>query len=157
MSKIYWDSCAWIAYLNKEERVEKPGGLPENRYRPCLNVMEAAKLGKCEIVSSVLSIAEACKVPKDPGMTLDLFQESLDRNYFLLESMYESTARKTKDMMIAGHAGLKLVDAMLLATAIEVEVSEFHTYDRKLLNLDGKLPQKSGGHLRICKPDAGDL
>ena len=32
LKRVYWDACAWIAYINQEKNVEKPDGSTENRF-----------------------------------------------------------------------------------------------------------------------------
>ena len=58
-------------------------------------------------------------------------------------------------LMTSGHAGLKPPDAVHVASAILGLASELHTYDDKLLKLDGKIARVDGGQLRICAPDVG--
>jgi hypothetical protein len=48
--------------------------------------------------------------------------------------------------------GLKPPDAAHLATALISNVDEMHTFDTKLLSLDGKLDKADGTKLKICKP-----
>jgi hypothetical protein len=43
---------------------------------------------------------------------------------------------------------------LIAAKAGKVEI-EMHTFDRKLLDLDGLLAMADGSKLKICKPDPG--
>jgi hypothetical protein len=62
--RVYWDACTWIALIQKEKiRDDKTGRLVEDREQMCRDVIEAAKKGKIEIVSSTLCLAEVCKHP----------------------------------------------------------------------------------------------
>jgi hypothetical protein len=54
--------------------------------------------------------------------------------------------------MLAGHPGLKLPDAIHLATACTANVDEFHTFDDRLLALDGVIDRLDGTRLIIKKP-----
>lgn len=49
--KVYWDSCAWIAFVNKEA----------GRYEQLKKVYDAAKRGQLEIWTSTFTYAEVYK------------------------------------------------------------------------------------------------
>lgn len=57
--------------------------------------------------------------------------------------------------MLAGHPKLKPADASHLAAAIVAGVDEMHTFDGRLLALDGQLDKLDGTKLTICKPGHG--
>ena len=114
-----------------------------------------AELGKLEIVSSMLSLAEVCWGPERSGAPFNLFRESLDRSYFELVPVNFVVGNAARVLMTEGYAGLKPPDAIHLATALVHGASELHTYDRKLLNLSGKIPQAADGYLKICQPIMG--
>lgn len=66
-----------------------------------------------------------------------------------------------RQKQIDGKPGLSVPDAIHLATAIQYEVNEFHTFDEKdsprsraLLPLNGNV---AGHNLVICKPHATQL
>jgi hypothetical protein len=50
---------------------------------------------------------------------------------------------------------LKPPDATHVATAAVSDVEEMHTFDDRLLALDGKVDKSDGTKLKICKPDPG--
>jgi hypothetical protein len=56
---------------------------------------------------------------------------------------------------MAGYSKIRPVDACHLASAALANVEEMHTYDVKLLALNGKLDKANGTKLRICTPDPG--
>ena len=56
-----------------------------------------------------------------------------------------------------GQAGLKPPDASHVATAAISNANEMHTFDKKLLDLDGLVTKADGTKMKICKPDVGDL
>ena len=63
---------------------------------------------------------------------------------------------RARELMMAGHFGLKPQDACHLATAAMTQnVSELHTFDRKLLDLSMKIEHADHTMLKICKPDPG--
>jgi hypothetical protein len=57
--------------------------------------------------------------------------------------------------MTSGHSGLKPPDAVHIATACISGVDEMHTFDDRLLGMDGIIDKSDGTKLKICKPDAG--
>lgn len=57
--------------------------------------------------------------------------------------------------MMGKHSGLKPPDATHLATALIANVDEMHTFDEKLLALDGRLTKSDRTMLKICKPAHG--
>jgi hypothetical protein len=54
--------------------------------------------------------------------------------------------------MLASHPGLKPPDAIHLGTACVANVDEFHTFDDRLLALDGMIDRSDGTRLIIKKP-----
>ena len=54
--------------------------------------------------------------------------------------------------MLAGHAGLKPLDAIHVATACIANADELHTFDDRLLALDGKIDKVDGTRPVIKKP-----
>ena len=50
---------------------------------------------------------------------------------------------------------MKPPDACHLATAALANVDEMHTFDRKLLDLNGLIDKLDGTKLKICKSDPG--
>jgi hypothetical protein len=65
-------------------------------------------------------------------------------------------AERVRDLMMAAYSKIKPADAVHLATAaISSDVEEMHTFDERLLRLDGLIDKADGRRLKICKPDAG--
>ena len=69
--RIYWDACAWIAFIAEEKASPLKGGGTENRYGMCLNILEAARKGRYEIVTSAFTLAEVCKSPEVVNSPID--------------------------------------------------------------------------------------
>ena len=57
--------------------------------------------------------------------------------------------------MQRGYSKLKPPDASHIAAAAIALVDEMHTFDDKLLGLDGRIDKGDGTTLRICKPSMG--
>jgi hypothetical protein len=55
-------------------------------------------------------------------------------------------------MQATGLARLKPADAVHLASAQRAKVSELHTFDDKILDLDNKIIGGDGNLLKICRP-----
>ena len=62
--RVYWDACAWIAFIAEERTIALKSGGVENRYGMCLNILEAARKGKVEIVTSAFTLAECLQKPR---------------------------------------------------------------------------------------------
>jgi hypothetical protein len=58
----------------------------------------------------------------------------------------------TAELAASGHPGLKPPDAIHLATACIANVEEFHTFDDRLLALNGVIDRLEGTRLVIKKP-----
>jgi predicted nucleic acid-binding protein len=153
-NRFYWDACAWIAFIQKET-VEPPGGQAEDRESMCRSVLIAAKAGKVESATSTLSLVEVCKDPASASEAASRFHEFLELEYVLLVTLDRAIGEKARELMQGGYSGLKPLGATHLATAIVANAHEMHTFDRKLLDLDGLLAKAGGLNLKICKPDPG--
>lgn len=151
--RVAWDACTWIAAISDETAL-LPGGGTEHRGALCRYTLGLAQQGSIEIATSGLSLAEVCKnkgVRSEDGDTLsDFFRNE----YILIVPVDRAVGTLARQIMQAGPEALKAPDAIHLATAIRALASEFHTFDRQLLQLDGKLEREGGGFLSICKPPA---
>jgi predicted nucleic acid-binding protein len=83
------------------------------------------------------------------------FHEFLKLEYVLLVTLDSAVSEKARELMQGGYSGLRPPDAIHIATAIVANAREMHTFDRKLLDLDGLLAMADGSKLKICKPDPG--
>jgi predicted nucleic acid-binding protein len=119
----------------------------------CRSVLIAAKAGKVEIATSTLSLAEVCKDPASASEAASRFHEFLMLEYVLLVTLDRAVGEKARELMQGGYSGPP--DAIHIATAIVATAREMHTFDRKLLDLDGLLAMADGSKLKICKPDPG--
>ena len=150
--RIYWDACAWIAYIAQEKRVLIQGDKFENRFAMCENVLKSAREGKWEIVTSAFTLAEVCKpgsVKSSPASNLPSF---FDRSYILTVPVDVSIGRRAQALQMSGLSKLTPPDAIHLASAQRSESTELHTFDAGLLALDGLISLPSGGSIKICKP-----
>lgn len=152
---VYWDACTWIAYMDQEKSVLQKDGPPENRFAKCLDVLNRASKGKLEIVTSAFTLAEVCKNPNIRDSPLDNLPGFFDRSYIVTVPVDMSIGRKAQHMQASGLVSLKPADSIHLASAIRAKVSELHTFDAKILALDGVIPGADGKPMKICKPSEG--
>ncbi len=153
--RIYWDACSWIATIQKE-KIYKDGVLTEDRDMLCRSVIEAAKQNKFEIVTSAFCLAEVCKNEVMRDQSPDKIAAYFENEYILLVALDTFVGARARDLMLARYAGLKPPDAIHVATAALVNAFEMHTFDDKLLGLNGKIDKLDGTKLTICKPQTGE-
>jgi predicted nucleic acid-binding protein len=149
--RIYWDSCVWIAFIAEEKDIPFKGGT-ENRYSMCLNILEAARKGKYEIVTSAFTLAEVCRSSKVVSSPIDNLPAFFEKSYILIVPIDLAIGRRAQSMQATGLARLKPADAVHLASAQRAKVSELHTFDDKILDLDNKIIGGDGNLLKICRP-----
>ncbi|KYK48146.1 hypothetical protein A1D31_00015 [Bradyrhizobium liaoningense] len=124
----------------------------------CRSVIEAAKRGKIEIVTSTLSLAEVCKHPdvRKPGKA-DQIAAFFEHDFILLVDVDVFVGERARELMLGGYSGLKPPDAAHIATAlITPGIEEMHTFDGALLNLHGKIDTEAGERLKISRPNTGE-
>jgi predicted nucleic acid-binding protein len=152
--RVYWDACVWLALILRE-KIPLPKSGIEDRDTMCRMVIEAAKKGSLEILTSTFCLVEVCKTPADKKITSDKLAEFFENDYILLTNLDRMVAERGRELMVR-HPGLKPPDAVHLATAaVSPGVEEMHTFDDRLLALDGAIDKADGTKLKICKPDAG--
>lgn len=152
--RVYWDACVWIALIQRE-KIPLPGGGTEDRETMCRMVIEAAKNGSLEILTSTFCLVEVCKTPSDKKGISDKLAEFFENDYILLTNLDRMVAERGRELMIR-FSSLKPPDAVHLATAaVSPGVEEMHTFDDRLLTLDGLIDKADGTKLKIRRPDAG--
>jgi len=131
--RVCWDACAWIALIQREKLRDSDGRVTEDRDLLCRTVIEEAKRGKIEIVTSALCLVEVCKGPDlkndDPQKIADFFEN----DYVLLVNIDKIVGERARELMMAGFSKLKPPDACHLATAaVAPNVTELHTFDEQV-------------------------
>jgi predicted nucleic acid-binding protein len=153
--RVYWDACAWIAYIAEERAVPVKGGSTENRFAMCLQVLTEAQKGNIEIVTSAFTLAEVCKSPEVVQSPLDNLPAFFEKSYILVVPVDLAIGRRAQTMQASGLVSLKPADTVHLASAQRARVTELHTFDDKILALDGKVLGSDGTPLKICRPTQG--
>lgn len=146
-----WDSCAWIAMIIQEQAPLKEGGV-EDRAKLCNHVIDLAAKKQLEIATSGLALAEVCKHDEVKAVDGDDLSDFFRNEYILVVAADRHVGTLARKFMQSGYAGLRPPDAIHLATAVVANAQALHTFDKKLLALDGKIEMPSGGVLKICKP-----
>jgi len=136
---FYWDSCVFLSYFNGEQhRLPTIEALLRNA-----NVDHSI-----EIVTSTISITEVAYAQVEQTGTLDPNVAAAmdtfwaDRTAVMLVDCHELIARQARNLMrTALQRGWKLKppDAIHLATAARMGVSEFNTYDSALFKYTNDL------------------
>jgi predicted nucleic acid-binding protein len=155
LQRIYWDACTWIAFIAEEKAIPTKSGNPENRYAMCLNILEAARKNRYEIVTSAFTLAEVCKSPEVVSSPVDNLAGFFERTYILVVPVDLSIGRRAQAMQASGLVNLKPADTVHLASAQRAKVTELHTFDDKILALDGKVLGADGSPIKICRPTQG--
>lgn len=153
--RIYWDACAWIAYINQEKEIPLSDGGVENRFAMCSEILRGAEDGKLEIVTSAFTLAEVCKSPEVRDSPIDHLPSFFERSYIFLVPVDMAIARRAQNIQTSGVFNLKPPDAVHLASAQRASVRELHTFDGRVLDLDGQLAGSDGKQIKICKPSEG--
>ncbi len=141
--------------IQQEKIQNDKGQITEDRYSMCRSVVQVAEKGQIEIATSTLSLAEVNKNPAGTKPGEDKIAAYFERDYVLLVNLDTAVGERARVLMQSGFAGLRPADACHLATAITASVEEFHTFDTRLLNLNGIITKLDGTKLVICKPDPG--
>lgn len=145
---VYWDACVFISKIQ---------GDPD-RIDIIEELVGLAKKEKLIIATSVITEGEVIRWPShgatDPHPDADQLIDDFFKNPWIL--------RRTVDGAIMGHVrrlraankGLRLPDAIHVATALRYSVSCLHTYDHDdLIKRSGKLSLDGKSFLKISKPE----
>lgn len=137
--RVYWDANVFLAYVNGE-----PDRLPVIDA-----LLDESRRGNIIIVTSMVSMtevayatAEKLQQSLDPEVEEAINNLFADREVVRLSEYHELLAREARALIrdaVANGWKLTPMDAIHLATAKRLDVSEFHTYDQRLLKYEGPL------------------
>jgi predicted nucleic acid-binding protein len=122
------------------------------RFEMCRDTLKRAESGDIEIVTSAFTLAEVCKRQPDPASPAINLAAFFDQKYILLMPVDKQIGLQAQHLQLSGIGGLKPPDAIHLASAMVANVPVFHTFDKKLLDLDKKLTLGEGGEMAIVRP-----
>lgn len=149
--RVYWDSCAWIGFINNEP----------DKMQPLRVIWEEAQRGKYEIWTSTYSHIEVIKShaahgdPYPPAESDKIIDEMMEQPWVQRVQLDVAIARYVRELKRRYHAqGLKdRADAIHLATALLHNVDELHTWDKgHLLPFDNQIACLNGKLLPILVP-----
>ena len=132
--RIYWDSCVWLRYINESPQ--------DKGILDFLLGDSAYRMGDIEIVTSVIAqtevafaIVEQNKQALDDDIERKIDSLWADRSAVTLVEFYPQIAIESRNLIRMGVPrgwSLTALDAVHLATARRLQVTEFHAYDNKL-------------------------
>lgn len=145
---VYWDSCTFLKHL-----MEEPG------HELCDDVIAEAESGNLVIVTSTLTIAEVLNIKgcqEIPAENRAKVEQLFNQDFIEVRAVTRKTALLARDIVWTERrkgkdiVKVKPKDAIHVATAIEAEMMQMHTFDDGLIGLSGLV----GGtpNLQISKP-----
>jgi predicted nucleic acid-binding protein len=149
---IYWDSCVFIAAIQREP----------SRWASLEAILAEAKDKKLVIIASVLVRAEVARLNQSTDSLCEQISriaEFFENDFIELRDVTEETAAEAADIMRCHN--VRPMDALHVATAIHSPCRVFHTYDGTtkkpsrtkayLLDLDGKIGRPP---LKVIQPQS---
>lgn len=129
----YWDAGVFLAFIKEEK----------GRYETVTNMLEECDNGNIHIWTSTLSITEVTRGKTEPGKIVPMkTQNKIDALWeppsrIKLIEVTQMVVKEARNVIRAIHGnaktGIRSADAIHLASAIQKEIKEVHTYDGALL------------------------
>ncbi len=149
--KIYWDSCAWLGFLNGEG----------DKKRELEIVYGHARNGRYELWTSTFSMVEVRRLKSEKHAPKPLSDENLrvirdlfGQPFVMPIPLAQDIAEHARKLVRTTNGLKKYPDAIHLASALRWNVEVMHTYDNQdLLHLNRKFTCRNGRDLIICYPD----
>lgn len=128
MNAVYWDSVCFLGWLQDEiDKVDL-----------CRQVLDECDAGKAMVVTSALTLAEVLAMrgkPRVPVTDLEKVEAFFRRSYIDVHSVTRRTAEDARKLVWANKIAPK--DAIHVATALNLGLEEFHTFDGGLIDQSG--------------------
>ena len=141
VARRYWDSNIFLSWLSDETpNADK-----------CLGVIKFAKQGQITIITSALTIAEVIKVKgrnKIPKKDEDKVKRFFENDFIAVRSVDRLIAESARQLVWQYNVDPK--DAIHLATALNLNLTVFDTFDKDLIKHSQELGNRK---LRIGAPD----
>lgn len=139
--RVYWDANVLLSYVDGDA----------DRLPTVEELLRRSRARELELVTSALSQVEvAFAASEGEDETLDPHAESrIDELWkpgspIALVEFYPAVAREARTLiresLAAQRPRLKPADAIHLATAVRLDVADFHTYDEKLYSHSSAFP-----------------
>ncbi|MEM1285390.1 MAG: type II toxin-antitoxin system VapC family toxin [Pseudomonadota bacterium] len=138
--KLYWDSNAFLAWLQNER----------GREAACRDTLTAAQSGEYIIVSSALTIAEVLWIRGAPKLSedkADVLNRWFRRSFFRVVNLDRRIAQRAQRLVWEN--GIKPKDAVHVATAFQYGCPILETFDGQLI---AKAADLEGVHVREPQP-----
>ena len=133
-TKVYWDACVWLSYVNEDaDRIPVLDAILANSADEDGSLtLHTSELSQVEVA---FAAAEQKQRLLDPEVETKIDSLWIDRDAVVPVEYHERIGREARELMrfaITNGWSLKPMDAIHLATAKWLGVSEFHTYDTAL-------------------------
>lgn len=125
IERIYWDSAAFLAWLQNEP----------SREAACRDTLDAAQRGEHLIVTSSLTIAEVLWLKNGPKLTeqkADVLNRFFRRSCIRLVNVDRQIAQSAQKLVWAN--GIKPKDSIHVATAQKYSCPALETFDKGLIS-----------------------
>jgi hypothetical protein len=142
IDRVYWDSDCFLGYLKGEQ----------DKIGICRGTADKAQRGDLIIITSAITLIEVVRLQKQP-VQLSAKDAKKITQFFQNPYIYVHTvdgAVATLARQLIWDHNLQQRDSIHVATALLRTIPKLHTFDERLLKLDGKLGNPK---LCICKPD----
>ena len=130
MELRYWDACAFLGLLKKEP----------DKWEVCRAVLQEAKAGNIQIVTSALTLVEVIKlkrrVPIGPE-DAERIKRFFKHKWIDVRNLERYTAETAREMV--WEHGVEPKDAVNVATAVRSHIARLDTFDDDLVELDGRI------------------
>ncbi|MBI5253991.1 MAG: PIN domain-containing protein [Euryarchaeota archaeon] len=124
MKRVYLDTCVWCRLFDVIDHKKI-----REEFRAVSRLVDAARNGKVSIMKSEVLFYEVSKIEGEERTTVEKLIDEIATE----EIKTSENTRKTYEN-VAKECGLKAVDALHLALAIENNVDVFLTTDDEILN-----------------------
>jgi len=142
IDRVYWDSDCFLGYLKGEQ----------DKMAICRGTADKAQQGDLIIITSAITLIEVVRLQKQPVQLSAKDAKKITqffRNPYIYIHTVDGLVAELARQLIWDHS-LQQRDSIHIATALLRTIPKLHTFDERLLKLDGKLGNPK---LRICKPD----
>ncbi len=146
--RIYWDSDAFLAWLQQET----------GKVDLCAGTIARAKAGEVVIITSTLTLAEVLWMRNNPMIAQDkaaTVRKFFRHSYFRMRNVTRAIAESAQEL-VWNHS-IKPKDAIHVATALDAKVPTLETFDADLLKKSGRIGTSNLVIRRPIAPTQGFL